>query len=221
MVRYYLGTFFKGIINKFDIDRLNKVKIDKSLQEIDNFTMNFSTEQELLKYLKDNNIYNFDKDRKIQIVYTYNKKNKKLPVLYSNSKKYMKTEYLRYILKSLSNDIIFLEKLANHFDMGKSSFNLQLSNVHLLRNYINEVRFSNNNEAFFSKQVYDAMEDIFIRAIIKKINNKTGEVEINYRGLRDLAIFVKNYIESVNTKDKEENEFVIRRYVFKVFGIFT
>ena len=216
MVRYHLGTNIKKENKIFEIPSIEDAKTSDSLQTIDNFTMKFSNEQELIKYLIKNNIYTKGEDKKMYVVYTFRKSDKKLPVIYSDSKKYMSTEYLRYILKNLANDIVFLEKLANHFDAGKSSFNPQKINVQVLRGYVNEVRFSSTKEPFYSQRVYDTLEDIFLKAIINRINNQTGEVDINYRGLRDLALFVKKYIDALIIRETkiEDRTDEIRRFEY-------
>ena len=214
MVRYHLGTNVRKENKKFSIPFIEDSKISDSLNTIDNFTMKFLNEQALIKYLIEHNIYTKGEDKKIYVVYTYNKSDKKLPALYSDSKKYMSTEYLRYTLKQLAGDIVFLEKLANHFDIGKSNFNPQKINVQVLRGYVNEVRFSSTKEPFYSQRVYDTLEDIFLKAIINKINKQTGEVDINYRGLRDLALFVKKYVDSLIIKEIKDNSEEIRRFEY-------
>ena len=200
MVRYYLGTFVKKEAKIFDIPELNNSNLETCLQKIDNFTMNFSSEKELIKYLTDRGIYTKGEDKKLYIIYNY-KGTKKLPVVYNSTKKYTNTEYLRYTLKTMATDITFLEKLANHYDIGKSTYNPQLANVQVLRGYVNDVRFSSDKEPFFSQVIYNALEDIFLKAVLKKVDKKTGEVDINYRGLRDLSLFIKNYFDKLLEKE--------------------
>ena len=95
MVRYHLGTNIKKENKIFAIPFIEDSKISDSLQTVDNFTMKFFNEQALIKYLLENNLYKKGVDKKAYVVYSYNKKDKKLPVLYSDSKKYIPIFYLR------------------------------------------------------------------------------------------------------------------------------
>lgn len=214
MIKYYLGTENKKDMNIIELPELQDVKTSESLQKIDEFTMKYLNEQTLINKLKEEGINCIGK---FKIIYK-NKDIKRLPVLYSDSKKYMDIHYLRNILLTYSKDIVFLEKLANHFGAGRSTYNPQLANVSALRRYINDVRFSSTKEAFYAEYVSKALDDIFVKAVFK-INEKTGETSLNYRGLRDLALFVKKYIDNVNKKEYEsafadKEEYSLNRFEY-------
>ena len=151
-----------------------------------------------------NKMYEKGIDRKLHVVYRNSGKDKKLYVLYSDMNKFMNIDYLRSIINSLAKDIKFLEMLANHYDAGKSTYNMQLANVQVLRGYVNDIRFSESKEPFFAQRVYDALNDIIIKAVYK-INPKTGEIKANYRGLRDLALFIKKYTDKLFKNELEED----------------
>ena len=203
MPRYKLAILKDIKAIYFDIEKLRDLKVDDTLKETDNFTMQFVNENQLLSYLKTNNLYTETKKYKLQVLYRNNNTDKKIPVLYGDCRKYMDVYYLRNLIQSYSKDIVFLEKMANHYSLGKSSYNPQLANVAALRRYINDVRFSSTKEAFFADYVIKALDDIFAKAVYK-INKNTGEAEINYRGLRDLALFTKRYTDGLLKKEYED-----------------
>lgn len=214
MIRYYLGTENRKNINIIELTELQDVKTSDSLQKIDELTMKYPNEQTLINKLKEEGI---NCTGKFKIIYK-NKDIKKLHVLYSDSKKYMDIHYLRNVLLTYSKDIVFLEKLANHFGAGRSTYNPQLANVAALRRYINDVRFSSTKEAFYVDYISKALDDIFAKAVFK-VNKKTGEIGLNYRGLRDLALFVKKYIDNENRKEYEstfdnKEEYSLNRFEY-------
>lgn len=202
MPRYHLATIKNKEIKIFDIENIEKSKAEDSLQLLDMITMRFLDEQSLIKYLVSKKMYDKKNDKKLHVVYRNKGKDKKLPVLYSDCYKFMDLSYLRPIINSLSKDITFLEKLANHYGAGKSTYNTQLANVQILRGYINDVRFSESGEPFFAQRVYDALNDIIIKAVYR-VNEKTGEIKVNYRGFRDLALFIKKYTDKLLDKELE------------------
>lgn len=214
MPRYHLAILKNNKVNILNIPLIENSKAEDSLKTIDSLTSKFIHENGLIEYLKKINIYK-DNNRKVYVIYNYNRETKKLPVVYSDIKKYMEIDYLNSIIQSFSKDIIFIEKIANHFDAGRSTYNPQLANVQVLRGYLNDVRFSESKEPFFAQRVHDALSDILKKAVLKydrennklKVDKKTGEVEINYRGLRDLALFVKKYIDSLLAKEYEKDDF--------------
>ena len=213
MPRYHLATIKNKEVKIFDIENIEKCKAEESLVLLDKITMRFTTEEALIKYLIKNKMYEKGFDKRLNIVYRNKGKDKKLPVLYSNMSKFMDESYLRSIINSLAKDINFLEKFANHYDAGESTYNTQLANVQVLRGYVNDVRFSESKEPFFAQRVYDALNDIIIKAIYK-INPKTGEVKLNYRGLRDLALFIKKYTDKLLDIELNEKKDNISRFEY-------
>ena len=203
MPRYRLGILKNKELKYFIIPELEHVKVEDSLKELDKITMQFANDNHLIDNLRKNNIYTEEKNYKLQVIYRNNGKDKKIPVLYNDCKKYMDIDYLRNIIQSYSKDITFLEKLANHYSLGKSSYNPQLTNVQGIRTYIYDVIHSSTKEPFYSKALNDTLDDIITKAVFK-INKNTGEAEINYRGLRDLALFVKKYTDNILKKEYED-----------------
>ena len=203
MPKYRLGILKNKNAIYFDIDELRDLNTNETLVETDKFTMQFVNESQLLNYLKSNNLYPEEKKYKLQVLYRNNNEDKKIPVLYNDCKKYMDVYYLKNLIQSYSKDLVFLEKLANHYSLGKSSYNLQLTNVQGIRKYIYEVINSSTQEAFYSKELTNTLNNTVINAIYR-INEKTGEVKLNYRGLRDLALFIKRYTDALLKKEYED-----------------
>ena len=202
MVNYRLGIF-----NKYDVKEINLKEICdvKGLDKLDRFTCNFRCEEELKIYLVSKLLmYNEDINKKMHIMYKNCGTIKKLPVFYNDMKKYLDECYLRSKLMQFSKDINFLEKLARHYSLGSDKFNLQGVNVHDIRYYIAEVRLS-GGEPFESNRLRHALDDLFIKALYSIVNKETGEVKENYRGRRDLALFIYKY-ESELKKQKEAKD---------------
>ena len=200
MARYKISTFNKKEGRVIDLDKIKKFK---DLESIDNFTTLFDSENELAIYLFNQElISNEELKDKLNIVYKYNGKVKKLNIFYQDMKKYLDLEFLRHKLKGLSTDVVFLEKLANFYHNGSTSFNKQGTNVSDIRLYLSDVR-ANGGTTFYSKALEIAIEDLFKKAIFTLPNKETGEVKFDYRGFRDLATFIYKY-EKTKEKAKEE-----------------
>lgn len=204
MVSYKLGIVGVKEGRIIDLDSIVKIK---NLEILDEFTSVFKDESELKIYLFEQNLIDSkESNKKLSVRYKYSGKVKKLPIVYSDSKKYFDVFYLRGKIQSLSNNIEFLEKLANHYSLGKSTFNRQSINVQDIRRYISDVR-SNGGNLFESKSLEIAINDLLENAMFKSINRQTGEVKEDYRGLRDLALFVYNFEKTLeNNKKLEETK---------------
>lgn len=202
MVVYKLGIYDKNNSKSFDLSNIISLKSSMSLQIIDKFTMNFKDELELKAYLMKKGI--IDKNdcmKHLNIIYKYNNKIKKLPIMYSDVRKYLVDIIIcRAEFKSLSSDIDYLDKLAKYYDSSlKSGYSQQGQNVYNIRCYLSEV-YKNNGKVFFSNFLDATLDDLFYKAITRQ-DTKTGEMIGNYRGLRDLVAFIdkfkkKNFIES-------------------------
>ena len=200
---YNLGVYNKtgktndiiNLSNLFDIN--NK----ESLKQLDDFTSEFESQEELILYLIENRLINFN-CKKLDIVYTYSKENKRLPVVYKEQFKYLDTYYVQNKMLSLSNDINFLNKLARHYSIGNSKFNPQGENINAIFNYLNDVR-SNGGHIFESRALNLAINDLIAKASFR-LNEKTGELTNNYRGLRDLGLFIYRYEQEKYLKNKKE-----------------
>lgn len=171
-----------------------------SLEEIDKFTQEFRNEYEFMIYLMNKGLLNKeDVHKKIKVIYNFNGE-KSLPVTYSETKKYFDLLFLRSRLLSLGkSDQCFLSKLRNHYDFGNSNYNPQSLNILDIGLYLSDVR-RNGGNMFESSSLDAALNDLYKKAVYKKINDD-GEVKENYRGIRDLALFIYNY----DLKLRDEN----------------
>lgn len=197
MARYKIGIFNRKEGRIIDLESITKLE---KLENLDNFTTAFNNESELKIYLFNQGlITNEELKENISIMYKYNGKIKKLNIFYQDMKKYLDMVHLRFELKGLSSNLEFLEKLANFYSNGSTSFNKQGLNVSDIRHYLSDVR-RNGGETFYSTMLETAIEDLFKKAIIRTVNTQTGEVKEDYKGLRDLAYFIYKFKKSRETK---------------------
>lgn len=202
MVNYKLGYVEKKEI-KVVMENL------KQIEKIDEFTSSFKDEDTLKVYLYQKGLLKYEELKKnLKVVWTYSNETKKLPIVYEDMKKYLDEFYLRAKYMMLSNNVDFLEKIARHYSIASEKFNPQGVNVSTIRRYISDVRVS--GRTFEDKYLSSALNDMFIK-VITKLDTKTGELKDNYRGLRDLALFVYNY-ENKLSNDKQ-NEQVKQTFV--------
>lgn len=205
MVNYKLGIFNKN--NEGKIINLDSIITNKKLQELDNFTCLFDSESQLKVYLFNLElISNSELLQKINIMYRNNGKIKKLPVLYKGVKEYRDVVTLKYKLRSKSSDIEFLSALADHYDNGSTKFNKQKQNVSDIRLYLSDVRSSGGNFVE-SSLLENALDNLLVRAAYKPANSN-GEVIEDYRGLRDLAMFIWKYETKQKSKQEKKEKWV-------------
>lgn len=203
MSRYKLGISNKKESRIINLDGIVKIKDLKTLDEL---TILFSSENELKAFLFNQGLINEEElKQSISILYKYNGKVKKTPVFYQDISRYLDLVHLRYELKCLSRNIEFLEKLANYYSNGSTSYNKQGLNVAEIRHYLSDVR-RNGGTPFYSTMLETAIEDLFKKVIIREIDKENGEVKEDYRGMRDLALLIikfKKTREKAEAKQKE------------------
>ena len=199
MVKYKLGVYNRKEGRIIDLEKIIKLK---DLNALDELTGSFKNEEELKIYLFNQGLISKEEINKdIRIMYRNNGKIKKLPVVFNPMKKYLDILNLKYELKGLSTNVDFLEKLADHYSLGNGVFNLQGLNVQDIRLYVSDAR-SKRLESSYSKSLEVAIDDLFIKAVFKVPNKETGEVKENYRGLRDLALFIYKYKNQLAKKEQ-------------------
>ena len=199
MVNYKLG-----FVDNNGSKPINISKSLKSLENIDNFTQEFKNEYEFIVYLMNKGLLSKeDVHKKIKVIYNF-KGEKTLPVAYSETKKYFDLSYLRSRLLSLGKcDQYFLSKLRNHYDFGNSDYNPQSLNILDIGLYLSDVR-RNGGVMFESSNLDAALNDLYKKAVFKKVN-ENGEIKENYRGIRDLALFISNYESKAENITKNTN----------------
>lgn len=191
-MKYYLGRHNKKGNEILDTKDKIVLKNNRCLQNIDYYTSNFNTEEELKLDLMREGIIDINYE-KIDVVYTYEGRYSKLPVVYKSQKRYLNKDYIKYKVIQLQYNISFLTELAKHYDIKNSKFNNQFLNVNAILMYLSDVR-SNGGTTFESKALSIALDDMVIKAIYR-LNKKTGEFSLNYRGLRDLGLFIYRFEE--------------------------
>lgn len=201
MVKYKLGVLVKGEQKIIDLDSIIKLK---DLKSIDKFTSFFINENVFKVFLLKKDLLdevNLKKD--IVVVYKNNGKIKKIPVIYHDAYKLLEIEKLKDKLISNLYDMEFLEKLANYYSNGSTKYNKQGLNVNDIRLYLSDVRRS--GIIHHSKMLDAAIEDLFKKAVFK-IDKSTCKFKVNYRGLRDLALFIYKYELQKDLLDKQKND---------------
>ena len=203
MPKYKLGTVKGKVIKEINLNSVLKLG-NNQLEKLDDFTIEFKDENELKNYLLKKEILDIsDAQNKLKVIYSF-KGTKKLDVLYSDIKKYMNTSYLRSQLQILTKtDLEFLRKLRDHYDYGGSPYNGQGLNINDINVYLKDVRNS-GGKPFDCKYLDIAIEDLFLKAIFRPIDIETGEAKEDYRGYRDLALFIYKY------RKKQENDYVMQ-----------
>lgn len=199
MVSYKIGIYNRKEARIIDLDKITKIK---SLDKLDELTSTFNSEEELKTYLFNQELISLDEMKKnLSIMYKNNGKVKKLPIVYQDMKKYLDIVYLKAKMMSASQDIELLEKLARHYSIGSDKFNPQGVNVSDIRMYISDFR-SNGEKHFYSRALELALDDMWQKAVFKLVDKKTGEVKENYRGSRDLGMFLYKYEKTLEKKQE-------------------
>lgn len=208
MVSYKIGIYNRKEARIIDLDKITKIK---SLDKLDELTSTFNSEEELKTYLFNQELISLDEMKKnLSIMYKNNGKVKKLPIVYQDMKKYLDIVYLKAKMMSASQDIELLEKLARHYSIGSDKFNPQGVNVSDIRMYISDFR-SNGEKHFYSRALELALDDMWQKAVFKLVDKKTGEVKENYRGSRDLGMFLYKYEKTLEKKaEKQETKVEVK-----------
>jgi len=189
MVNYNLGIYREENKN-LDLSKLTDSIEVKKIQFIDKFTSQFESEEELKIYLLNKGlIEKSDINDPLRILYQFKGRVQNLPIVYKCYYKYLEPSYISYKIRYLSSSIKFLNELANHYDYGSDKINPQSANVLDIRCYINELK----NGYSISTTILDiALNDLCKKAMYKK-DKKNDKSKLNYRGLRDLGLFIYRF----------------------------
>ena len=82
-------------------------------------------------------------------------------------------------------------------------------NVQDIRLYISDVK-NNGGKGYYSKFLNTALDDLIIKAS-NRIDPHTGELSENYKGFRDLAVFVYKYLNKKQKKQEKEKQEDIKK----------
>jgi len=189
MVNYNLGIYREENKN-VDLSKLTSSKEIKKIQFIDKFTSQFESEEQLKIYLLKKGLLNEkEMNNSLKILYQFNGKIQQLPVVYKGYAKYIDPSYVSYKIRSMSSSMTFLTELAKHYDYGVGKTNPQSANVLDIRCYINELK---RGYTVSTTTLDIALNDLCKKAMYKK-DSKTDKIKPNYRGLRDLGLFICRY----------------------------
>lgn len=199
---YYLTINERSNYKLLDITRVNEfTRLSRfknnsySLEEIDLFTSKFEGEVELKRRLYETGIItSSDIAKKIEARIKIDGKLKKVryDLVYKPIKKYLDVQYLRGQLLILQHDREFLEKLLDYY--RKSHKQEGLRQINALLNGYNGVDIN-----MFSALCLFLQDELFI------VDHTTGEVELKYKSLHDLAMFVYNYSNSKERNEQDKN----------------
>lgn len=191
MVNYTLGAHKDAYLRILNLDKILNSDKFKRLEDIDKFTGKFDNCEMLKSYLISLGCMDQkDVDCEISVMYRYNNGINKLPIVYRECTKYLDIDFLKHIIRSYSNDLEFLGKLAKFYDTKSSKYNKQDVNVNDIRYYIREIK--SNHDPELNDLINNAIEDLFRKAVYS-FNKKDNSYKFNYRGFRDLALFVYRY----------------------------
>lgn len=205
---YYLTIKEKNEYKSLDITGLEEFRklsryknASYSLEEIDNFTSQFESELSLKRKLFDCGIITIEditKDINIRIKTSGKLEKVHYGLVYKHMIKYLDISYLRCKLLELQNDIVFLNKLLDHYRNSHHQESLRQINA-LLHGY-------NGNDI----NIYSALNMFFQREIFNQDFN-TGLTTIKYKPLHDLAMFVYNYISKKGKSNIEQETIKLGR----------
>ncbi len=204
MAHYYLTIKKRNNFKLLDITnmegftRLSRFKASiYSLQELDNFTSQFSSEAELKRALLDAKLIDVkDLTDPIAIATYWHGKVSLIehyePV-YKSSKSYIDLGNLHLKINELKNNRAFLEALVSKYTYTYGNeYIFQIRE--LLKHYNPELNLDDAVNNFYIYQVYQI--------------NKEGKTVIRYKNLRDLGLFTYAYVSTKgftvpNTETKE------------------
>ena len=193
---------------------------DKSLQDIVRFTGMYIDKYDLKEGLIKLGLlhYNeYEKNNDFVTIYKHAGEIKKLHygITYQDDLKFFDVGYCKEYILDRIDDINFLTKLCNHY---KNNYNQQL-NIQLISNYINNCRLGYYNEGWDNELLNEALYGINKLVSFLTHKKKKDEVVLDYKGLRDLAMFLaydyrKN--QEQNTEIGEAGQGTIQKVKEKV-----
>ena len=197
MTKYYLIQNGKEIENAIDFNKIEGFNnLDSyKLKDIVTFTSTFYNEEDLKFFLVKNNLIELkNMGKELKIVYRHNKKQKTLMygITYKNDYEFFDVNVIKRFLYENQKNYDLLEKLCNHY---KNAYNQEI-NLHIIKSYVIFSRnegidydVTNSEKEQMIKTYQDAINR-FVDKTVTKFDSKKLEVVENYKGLRDLAMFL-------------------------------
>ena len=221
MAKYYLVQEVKKELQIIDFSKISGfLEFDSTnLKDIITFTGMYKDETELKQFLLHHNLIKEDNfNKKLKITYKYKKQNKTLMygVTYEDDLEFFNEANIKKFFSQNKDNYELLEILCNHY---RNSYNQGL-NIDTIRAYIRffkqyEVEDNTDYIDDDKKQQLNEYERAINSFIFKELHTfdkKREEYKQNFRGLRDLAMFLSYQIKKQNKQteqsqvQQEENE---------------
>lgn len=164
-----------------DLDNYN-------LKDIIKFTGVFKSEEELKNYLKKYSL--IETNQPLNIQYKFNHKDKKLQygITYNDDIKFFDYVNIKRFLEQNKYNVELLDKLCTRY---KSSY-VNNGNIYAIRDFImklNREQAALDDEKEIVQRFRYTLHD-FVQKECYRRNVKTSELKENFKGLRDLAMFL-------------------------------
>ena len=158
------------------------------LEDIIKFTGVFKTEEELKLYLKKYKL--IENNKPLYIQYRFNHKDKKLQygITYNEDIKFFDSVNIKKFLEQNKFNIELLDKLCAHY---KNSY-VNNGNIYAIRDYIMTIKRvqTDLDEESEIVQRYKYTFHDFVQRECYRRDFKTYELKSNFKGMRDLAMFL-------------------------------
>ena len=192
--------------NFIEFSRIEQFKDlnDKKLPDIVNFTGFFIEETDLKEtLLKLNIIKDSEYNNKLAIIYKYKGEFKKLMygITYKDDLEFFDVNYIKEYIKDREFNTEFLEKLCNRY---RNTYGQEI-NTNKLYNFINYVRLEKYDDLLdrdLKEDIEYTIDSLVNREVYNYKNNKRV---LNYRGLRDLAMYLA-YQKNKTTKTNKSTK---------------
>lgn len=205
-MKKYVFCFLGG--HDIEVDKIGKFS---NLKSIDEFTSEFKNEQELKEYLLSNfgstRGYSWEMSKKLRIKCISEKSEYFLPIVYSDTKKYLSESFVRSKFFYHASDISFLYRLTDLYStkFSKKSWKDKSPYTHQLHSCLDEIKALGG---FFESQELNALlrevlDEIYLRAVY---NGPNGGYD--YNGIRILGFFIYDFesrVESQKRMQRIEN----------------
>lgn len=227
MPNYHLAIQHKdksfNIINFSNMESF-KFLDDKKLPDIIKFTGYYEKEEHLKRVLLNAKLINESEyTDKLVTIYKNNGTDKKLMygITYKDDLKFFDILHIKTYIKNRKFDTDFLEGLANHY---RNNYGQDVNTQVLFRfiRYVQNNEFQIDLDKDLINDVEKAIEDLVNREAYRYTD---GKAKINYRGLRDLAMYLAYHENKKLKKDSiieehknEKEEFLTREEIEKMIN---
>ncbi len=175
----------------------HKTLDNNNLKDIIKFTGLFKTQEELRTYLSKYKLVKTSKPFKISYKYGGKQRNLIYGVTYKDDLKFLSERNIKIFLYRNRLNYDLLNNLCNHYDSSK----IQGGNIFLIRNYLRLLKRNSqvvlDDEREIVKEFEIAMDE-FVRRECYRYDKKNEKYKENFRGIRDLGMFLSREIKKNN-----------------------